>query len=80
MPCKLTVELRACQQQTLLEFGLSGPLTADVGPVSGRCRARQRKMSGPSTADIRLPLGILSVWPVDGRRRATFGNFVCLAR
>ncbi len=27
-------------------------------------------MSGPLTADVELPLGILSVWPVDGRRRA----------
>jgi hypothetical protein len=89
MLCKLTVELWDCQWQTLLEFGLSSPLTADVGPVSGRCRARQRQtsgylwefcLSGPSTADVGLLLVILSVWPVDGRRRATFGNFVCLAR
>ncbi len=47
------------------------------------CRARRRQMSGqtaancrvvgllgPSTADVWLPLGIVSVWPVDGRRRA----------
>ncbi len=67
---------------------LSGPLTADVGPVNGRCwatfgnfvcLARWRQTSGPSMADVGLPLGILSVWPVDGRCRATFGNIVCLA-
>ncbi len=80
---------RARRRQTsgsLWEFCLSGLLTADVGPVDGRCwatfgnfvclacwrqtSARQWQTSGPSTADVGLHLGILSVWPVDGRRRA----------
>jgi hypothetical protein len=30
----------------------------------------RQQTSGLSTAVVRLPLGILSVWPVDGRRRA----------
>jgi hypothetical protein len=34
------------------------------------CLARQRQTSGLSTAHFGLPLWILSVWPVDGRRLA----------
>jgi hypothetical protein len=82
---------------------LSGLLTADIGPIEGRrrarwqqallefvCRARRRQTSGPLTADIawvclsgpltadvgyvdgrrRATFWNLSVWPVDGRRRA----------
>jgi hypothetical protein len=69
---------------------LSGPWTADIGPVDGRrrarwqqtllefvCRARRRQTSGTSTADVgyvdgrcRATFWNLSVWPVDGRRRA----------
>ena len=65
-------------------FWLSGLLTADVGPVDGklsgclvvgpvdgRCRARQRQMSGPSTANCLVVwlsgLSTADVGPVDGK-------------
>ncbi len=46
----------------LIENGLSGPSTADVGPVDGRCRARQRQNVWLS--------GCQFVGPVDSRCQA----------